>query len=118
MSRFTNARKEIVAIISSQQKPVLVEALIKHLSVNKTTIYRQLHSLVTEGIIREVDFSDRKKRYEMANSVHHHHLVCEDCGRVDDIEIDETPITQQIKNSSYKINRHSLEFFGQCANCQ
>lgn len=91
---------------------------------NKTTIYREIQSLVRSDLLKEVDFGEGKKRYEITNS-HHHHLVCQKCKRIKEIDLDLTKFEEQllilqnkINNfSDFKINQHNLEFFGICKVC-
>lgn len=125
--RLTNVRKQLLAIFVAAENPLtpieLQQRLVKrHLPSNKTTIYRQLETLVKYNIIQEVQLADRTKRYELASGEdHHHHLVCLSCGTIDevsfkdDLERQERLIRSQKK---FKIVRHMLEFFGYCARCQ
>src|SRR5690606_33963222 len=49
-----------------------------------TTVYNTLHSLQEMGILREYRFGDAS-RFEMAEA-DHHHFLCVDCGKMEDIE--------------------------------
>lgn len=105
-------------LISKSSLPVDASYLIDKLKVNKTTVYRQIDKLVSEERIVEVDFGDGKKRYELTNLNHHHHLVCKNCGKIKDIELDESLILKELaKRTDFKIESHSLEFFGHCLKC-
>lgn len=87
--------------------------------VNKTTLYRQLETLKSLNKIREIDFGEGKARFELERNECHHHMVCESCGKVEDIEIDEKKLLSGLKSkSTFKVNRHSIEFFGLCADCK
>jgi Fur family ferric uptake transcriptional regulator len=76
--------------------------------------------LKREQIIREVRLGENRKRYEIFPENHHHHLVCVDCGYIEDVDAEkdlyhlEKKIAQVKK---FKVENHSLEFFGVCANC-
>lgn len=109
---------KIIKILSTALKPIDVETLIEKLKVNKTTIYRQIDKLLLRNLIVDVEFGDGKKRYELKSLGHHHHLICKKCGKLEDVTIDEESILKQIKvKSGFKIESHSLEFFGFCNNC-
>lgn len=90
-------------------------------TVNKTTIYRELYSLTNSQILREVDFGDGTKRYELATAEHHHHIICSKCKKVHDTDLnteldkEESRIAQE---TGFKVLHHRLEFFGICRNCQ
>jgi Fe2+ or Zn2+ uptake regulation protein len=111
--------EKIVQILTRTDKPVDVLVLVKKIGVNKTTVYRQLKKLIQNNIIFEVEFGDGKKRYELKSLGHHHHIVCKSCGDLEEISFDEKQFSKYINNKTeYKIESHSLEFFGLCPTCK
>ncbi len=109
---------KVFDLVSKSKLPVDANYLIEKLKVNKTTVYRQVEKLLAEGILIEVELGDGKKRYELKSLVHHHHLVCKKCGSLEDISLDERIILDEVsKKSNFKVEDHSLEFFGICVNC-
>jgi Fur family transcriptional regulator, ferric uptake regulator len=124
--RITPVRKKIIQIFFKVKKPLTVAELgniLKKAKINsdKTTIYRQIEDLVIHGILEEVRFEDRVKRYELSLGSHHHHLVCVNCGKVADIEFEEDLSWQEkiiAKQKKFEVIRHSLEFFGHCQICR
>ena len=125
--RLTPVRLALLGILSQKHRPLtpheLGLALAKRgLKTNKTTVYRQLETLVQYGIVQEIHLADRAQRYELsAEKGHHHHLVCLMCGRIEDIAFatDTAPQEKLIwKKNKFKVARHSLEFFGTCQLCQ
>jgi len=123
--RITKLRKFLLQILLKNKEPLSVEDLISSLSkhkinVHKTSVYRQLDVLKEVEIIREIQFGENKKRYEIFSDNHHHHLVCNDCGKIEDIESDkDLGILESkiIKEKKFKVTSHLLEFFGLCAKC-
>ncbi len=123
--RITEVRRFIVEFLATHKKPydalTLREKLEKKVKkVNKTTVYREIEFLLSEKVLREVDFCDGKKRYEIAGLPHHHHLICEGCDSVEDVMLDNDLVSIEKKiatQSKFKVERHTLEFFGQCAKC-
>jgi len=108
----------VLDLLLKSNSPVDVSALVKKMKVNKTTVYRQIEKLLEENKIVAVELGDGKKRYESSNLNHHHHLVCKKCGKLEDIVLDEKKIVSEIsKKTNFKIENHSLEFFGICVNC-
>lgn len=107
-------KNAIINKLKSAAAPLSALDLIRKIKVNKTTIYRSLEKLMTNGVILEIDFSDGKKRYELAESKHHHHLICISCSTVKDVSLDEKFNVPK----SFKVVKHNLEFFGYCKNCQ
>lgn len=99
----------------------IMDYLNKHgLKINKTTVYRNLSTLLAENKITELDFGEGKKRYEL-NKSHHHHLLCNSCQKITCFEIKQDLHEQELeitKNTGFNITNHILEFFGICKDCQ
>jgi Fur family transcriptional regulator, ferric uptake regulator len=123
--RITSVRRCIVEFLSTRKKPydaVVIQAALAKTAkkVNKTTVYREIEFLLSENIIKRVNFGDGKNRYEIADLPHHHHLVCEGCNTIEDVVLeDELQLIEKriAKKSKFKVERHALEFFGMCSRC-
>lgn len=110
---------KIVKILNRTRKPVEVSLLVSKIGVNKTTVYRQIEKLLSQGVIIEVELGDGKKRYELKSLEHHHHLLCKICGKLEDIELDEKQLLNEVaKKTKFKVESHNLEFFGRCIDCK
>jgi len=117
----TKVRREIFQILSKASNPIDAPYLVEHIKVNKSSIYRELKVLVSKGVVIEIDFGEGKKRYDLATVNHHHHLVCTSCKSISEMKLkqDLDNIEKEIeKDTSFKVQRHNLEFFGLCANCR
>ena len=67
---------------------LLVSVRSSKTGVNKTTICRELDFLMGKGLIKEIEFGEGKKRYEIdSGSDHHHHLICLNCKKVEDVDL-------------------------------
>lgn len=125
--KITKNRTAILEFLSHLEKPISADEILHHVqdehqSVNKTTVYREIFFLLDHNFIREIEFGDGKKRYEITiNRPHHHHIICINCKRVEDIPLESEldHLKSQIERlTKYKLTSHMLEFFGVCANCQ
>lgn len=123
--RITPARSAIVDLLENTDRPISAKSLHTMLErigiqVNVTTVYRELEFLLAENIIEKVPLKDTELHYEMKGRPHHHHLMCTECGNIDDITLQSEQILLEEAHttSSYNINRHSLAFFGTCPRCQ
>jgi Fur family transcriptional regulator, ferric uptake regulator len=124
--RITAGRMAIVRHVAGTRKPFTAAELQtalkkKGLTANKATAYRELGVLQKEGILRPVTFDDGIQRFELHGDDHHHHLLCEKCGTVEDVHMDNDldDLEQKIsKEKKFMILRHSLEFYGLCAKCR
>ncbi len=119
--RMTLPRKLVVDALSKNEKPMTAQEIYSKMKnqVDLASVYRNLELLSKTNKVNQYEFGDGKKRYEMVKRDHHHHLICQNCGEVENIEMKEAELMEKVKNKSgFKIERHSLEFFGLCANCQ
>jgi len=123
--KVTPARLGILAALESTERPLDIVTIIAYLKQNnikadKVTVFRIMNALTEKGLVIPIQFNEGKLRYEYGDLPDHHHFVCTKCGDIQDvtgcnIEIIEKDIT---KKQGVLVKRHSLEFFGLCANCQ
>lgn len=123
--RATPARIAVMNFLENTSQPVDVNSVINYLNarVIKTdpaTVFRIMNTLTQKGITTPIEFQEGKTRYELAGKAHHHHLVCDACGKIQDVSTSIIPsLEKEIqKKQNFLIKRHSLEFFGICKNCQ
>lgn len=124
--RLTKARRTLFGVLEAAPRPLTVpelSALMKKAgaAADKTTVYRELAFLLERGLVQAIQFGDRLKRYELRGGHHHHHLVCTSCGTVLDVELkgDLDAVEKRLaKKTGFRIDDHSLEFFGLCAKCR
>lgn len=119
----TPARVAALEIFESHDTPVdaqhITEHLYKEVGIDRVTVFRILNAFTEKGLIRKLEFGEGKARYEL-NKGEHHHLICEECQNIEDIDnchIEE--LKEQIeKQKGFTVKKHSLEFFGICKDCQ
>ncbi len=85
------------------------------------TVYRVLTQFEQAGLLVRHHFEGGKAVYELNQGGHHDHLVCLQCGRVEefydsDIEKRQTRVAEQ---RGFRINDHSLHIYADCTktNC-
>ncbi len=83
------------------------------------TVYRNLAALAKEGKIREVQFVDKKKRYE-GTTHRHQHFICTDCRRIIDMELTALLNVEEAvsKLQCHSVQDYTLELTGVCAACK
>lgn len=123
--KLTKKRLALLKVLISSSAPLTEKQIqqklrAKNVSPNKTTVYRQLDKLLRLKIVEQVEFGDRKKRYELTRT-HHHHLVCKNCGAIKEIKLPndlkkQEKLIERLKN--FQIISHNLEFFGLCSKCK
>jgi Fur family transcriptional regulator, ferric uptake regulator len=86
------------------------------------SVYRVLETLVEHGLVQRVDVGDGIVRFEPVRSgdEHHHHLVCDDCGKVE--RFADPRLEQAIhaveERSGYSVSAHEVVLRGACADCR
>lgn len=122
--RITKPRQEILDVLVAH--PVTVQEIYdllqkRNIKIDLVSIYRSLELFTELHIVQAVELGEGKKRYELLDTHnHHHHIVCNSCGVIQDVSIEkEFEILHHVTTKSqFKIDTHSLEFFGTCAKCQ
>jgi Fur family ferric uptake transcriptional regulator len=85
------------------------------------SVYRMLDALSEQALVQRVDVGDGIVRYEPArHSDHHHHLVCEECGKVEPFADRglERALEAVEERSGYSIAGHEVVVRGACADCR
>ena len=97
------------------------ELAAKDVSVGTATVYRTLDVLVRSGLVVERDFGEGFKRYESARGIpQHEHLLCTVCGKVTEFRDErlERMTTLIAETHGFARQRHRLEIYGVCEDCQ
>ncbi len=123
--RITKTRIAILDCLLSAKKPLSSTELItclkaKKISVNRTTVYRELAYLTENALAREVHLLGKAVLYEL--SVEHcHHLICLKCHQIKTLPLERDLCQQEAlvgQDSGFQVLDHSLDFYGLCAHCQ
>ena len=124
--RITPAREKLLEVFCASSQPLTVSEVLtrlrrRNLTPNKTTVYRELDFLIDQRIVVQLDLLDGKKRYELHDDGHHHHLLCDKCGKIQCVEMQndlEDLENKLVHEFNFEIKRHVLEFFGNCKECR
>ena len=89
--------------------------------IGLATVYRVLMQFEQAGLLVRSNFESGKAVYELNEGQHHDHLVCLDCGRVEEFFDPEIEKRQQIVATSrgFKLQEHALSLYANCTteNC-
>lgn len=119
----TAARSAVLHVLAKTKTPLSVQAVVEKLkgTADQATVYRALEAFVEKGMARQVELGRGHATFELEGTGHHHHLVCTECGAVEDVEeCDADAFAKQALINSKKfsrVSRHSLELFGTCREC-
>ena len=127
--RITPAREKIIEYFSSHEHPISAVQILElfkkdKIKVHKATVYREIEFLLSHDVIHPLNLGQGALCYELNTVRHHHHFVCEKCGKTIDITPDEVEValkkfeTHLVQKEKVKVNYHSLKIFGACCKCK
>lgn len=127
--KLTPQREATVRVLLEHEEDHLsaedVYLLVKEKSpeIGLATVYRTLELLTELKIVDKINFGDGVSRYDLRQegAAHfHHHLVCIECGTVDEIQEDLLEDVEEVveRRWNFKIKDHRLTFHGICYRCQ
>lgn len=95
--------------------------LAEDMDIGLATVYRVLTQFEQAGILLRSNFESGKAVFELNEGSHHDHLVCLDCGRVEEF-FDEKIEDRQKKiaeEKGFQLEEHALALYGHCTkrNC-
>jgi len=88
--------------------------------VSRATVYRTLSLLVEGGFLETLDAGQSELLYEhVLGHRHHDHLVCVDCGRIEEFSDERIEEFQReaAARKGFRLLYHNLRLFGTCASC-
>ena len=90
--------------------------------IGLATVYRVLTQFEQAGLLKRSNFESGKAVYEIDEGKHHDHLVCLDCGRVEEFYDAEIEQRQQAvaQTKGFEIADHALSLYARCSkkNCE
>lgn len=120
--RITLSRLKLVETLVGNPKPLAIGEISRRTQIDRATIHRNLNLLLELGIVKEIHFNDRKTRYELSDSFrdHHHHLICLRCGKVEPLQDCSVEDWEDriLREKGFRVEYHTLEFFGICRDCR
>ncbi|MCX8518547.1 MAG: ferric iron uptake transcriptional regulator [Methylophilaceae bacterium] len=91
-------------------------------NVGLATVYRVLTQFEAAGLLIRHHFEEGKAIFELNCKAHHDHIVCVNCGHVEEFYDDEIERRQELAAAAleFQIQEHALTLYGICQkkNCQ
>jgi Fur family transcriptional regulator, ferric uptake regulator len=125
--RAGGARGAVIELLSGQSCCLSAQDISDRLSegesrnVGLASVYRALDLLHGMGLVQRVDLGDGNLRYEpvQPDGEHHHHAVCDRCGRVTAFEDDrlESALERLAGRLRHSISAHEVVIHGRCRSC-
>ena len=120
------ARRAVIELLGRQQCCLTAQEIFDQLRgegrrVGIASVYRALEQLSRDGFVQRVELGSGTTRFEPihAGGEHHHHLVCDDCGKVEAFADDELErvIHDLETQTGYTIAGHDVVLRGLCDTC-
>ncbi|HMS81284.1 MAG TPA: ferric iron uptake transcriptional regulator [Burkholderiaceae bacterium] len=92
------------------------ELLAEHQDIGLATVYRVLTQFEQAGILKRSNFESGKSVYELDEGQHHDHLVCLQCGRVEEFFDPEIERRQHqiAEERGFRLQDHALALYANC----
>jgi Fe2+ or Zn2+ uptake regulation protein len=124
--RLTEPRRVVAELVSGRSghftaNDIIAEAQSRELGIGRATIFRALDLFTDLGLLERVDLPTGEHAYvPCLPAHHHHHVICQVCARVTEVEdlgLGEA-IARMERSTGWKVEKHRLELFGRCPECQ
>jgi len=120
------ARERVIALLASESCALSAVEIEDELRAQgrrtgRASIYRVLELLVEHGLVERVAVDRDQTRFErvLPSGEHHHHLVCEQCGRL--VAFDDPGLERAISRVSARlgarVDHHEVVLRGACGTC-
>jgi Fur family transcriptional regulator, ferric uptake regulator len=122
--RVTKQRRRIISKLAAAKRYMSAKELHAGLAaaappVGLATVYRTLETLRELGLVTTSTQPNGETAYLLCRRGHHHHAVCTQCGRVNDVPCRALVGYQRTLSRAlrFRLTEHQLEFYGVCARC-
>jgi Fur family transcriptional regulator, ferric uptake regulator len=121
------ARNAVVELLDRQTCALSAQEIDDRLrgqgrSVGRASVYRILELLTELRLVQRIDVGQGVARYErhQPDGDHHHHLVCDRCGRIAPFEDPalEQAIERVSSKLSFAVDDHDVVLHGACGDCR
>jgi len=122
--RPTRQRVLVLEALASEEHDATAQEIYARLRkrgehVGLATVYRTLSLLTERNVVDELSHRPGESCYRLCSTGHHHHLVCSECHRVEELagcEIDEW-LAGASESRGFVPTSHTLEVVGLCEAC-
>jgi Fur family ferric uptake transcriptional regulator len=124
--RLTEPRRTVAELIAAREghftaADLIDDAQVRNLGIGRATIFRVLEILTELDVLERVGLPSGEHAYVPCRPRrHHHHIICERCGRVADVgDHGLVAAVEDIeRRTGWRIASHRLELYGRCPHCR
>src|SRR6266566_6691367 len=119
--RRTAQRVVVAEALASAKRALSAQELYEriretHPTIGRATVYRALEQQVEDRMASRFERDGHVSAYIACDAEHHHHLVCTNCQRVEDLnETEVAPLLASVgRRHEFQVDHAALDFYGLC----
>lgn len=122
--RVTSGRIALLEVLEtmphSDAETLLAQLRHTQPTLSVQSVHNMLHDLSDAGLLRRIEPAGSSSLYERRTGDNHHHLVCTNCGAIDDVDctVGHAPCLTPSALAGYSVTLAEVTFWGMCAQCQ
>lgn len=117
----------MIEVLAAAPRPLTIpEILATRDGLAQSSVYRNLVLLEGAGVVHRIVTTDEFARFELAEELtgHHHHLICSQCGTVEDVPASSgleaslaDAVSQIDASTGFRTKAHRIDLVGLCRDC-
>jgi len=113
------AALEALEVRSHVTADELQREVASHVPMTLQAVYLMLQTLTDHDLVRRIEPAGSPARYEVRVGDNHHHLVCERCARIVDVDCDSdvVPCLLPTATHGFRVREAEVTFWGVCPEC-
>lgn len=121
--RVTEPRRAVLIALREQPHAKADEVLARVLKrvpgTSLQSVYNALGDFTDAGLVRRIEPAGHPGMFELRTGDNHHHLICSECGRVEDVDcvVGAAPCLTPSDSHGFDIHVAEITFWGTCATC-
>lgn len=115
--RLTDARRAIIATLTSLSLPATIQQIAEQTDVDTATVYRNVATLTAAGILEEINTTGSPARFALSHGHHHDHLACTACATIVHIPCTLPTAALPTHRAFAQIDHHEVTYYGLCKKC-
>ena len=122
--RATGPRLAVLEALRVTGPHATAEAVASAIRAERTIstqgVYDSLAALVEAGLVRRIEPAGHPARYELRAGDNHHHIVCRQCGKTEDVDcaVGAAPCLTPNDDAGFLVQEAEVTFWGLCPVCR
>ena len=99
---------------------IYADVVKTHPSLSLATVYKNIILMVEKGVLVEVPIAGKKSKYELCKE-DHIHLVCTECGEVEDKPkelVADDLFSSMTQKENFTLSKKQINLYGVCSACK